>query len=163
MLQVWTDVRAIAAGFHHSMVLGRDGSVWATGRNDYGQLGSGSQITTKNFIEVIDNGAQAVAAGGWHSMVLNSDGSILATGEGTDGQLGDGEATDRSKFVMVLAPDDSGMGFTASKVSRISSIKRIIFVSIFIRMLLQYPKRLISVPSVLAGVYTCSEYNAHTR
>ena len=41
------DVVAISCGFGlgHSLALRRDGSVWAWGRNDAGQLGDGSNTT----------------------------------------------------------------------------------------------------------------------
>ena len=43
---------ALAAGGDHSMVLKKDGSVWTTGRNDFGQLGDGS-ANKNNFVKVI--------------------------------------------------------------------------------------------------------------
>ena len=94
------NIKAIAAGFLHSMVLEEDGTVWATGRNDYGQLGDGSKISKKLFVRV-SSGAQAVAAGGWHSMLLKHDGSFWATGANNEGQLGDGTVTDKTIFVKV--------------------------------------------------------------
>ena len=94
------NIKAIAAGFLHSMVLEEDGTVWATGRNDYGQLGDGSKISKSSIVQV-STGAQAVAAGGWHSMVLKRDGSFWATGANNKGQLGDGSAIDKSSFVRV--------------------------------------------------------------
>ena len=45
-------VTAIAAGAFHSMVLKQDGSVWATGSNEYGQFGDGTATSTKNFIRL---------------------------------------------------------------------------------------------------------------
>ena len=41
---VHADAQAIATGNAHSMVLKTDGTVWATGWNDYGQLGDGKRI-----------------------------------------------------------------------------------------------------------------------
>ena len=102
-----SSVKAIAAGFLHSMVLEEDGTVWATGRNDYGQLGDGSKIS-KNLIVQVSTGAQAVAAGGWHSMVLKYDGSFWATGANNKGQLGDGSAIDKSSFIRVTQTSANG-------------------------------------------------------
>ena len=101
------DAKAIAAGSYHSIVLGRDGSVWATGRNDYGQLGVGSKSLKITFVQVISR-AQAVAAGGWHSMVLRDDGSFWAAGRNSYGQLGDGSSTDKTKFVRLTQISDQG-------------------------------------------------------
>ena len=44
--------QAIAAGNAHSMVLKGDGSVWATGRNFYGQLGDGTTSNKRSFVKV---------------------------------------------------------------------------------------------------------------
>ena len=42
-------VLAIAAGYSHSLVLKRDGTVWATGYNYYGQLGDGTNTNKNTF------------------------------------------------------------------------------------------------------------------
>ena len=94
---------AVAAGDMHSMVLKVDGSVWATGRNQYGQLGDGSNADRSEFVEVISSEVTEVAAGGFHSMVLKQDGSVWATGWNEYGQLGDGTTTDRSNYVQVVS------------------------------------------------------------
>ena len=47
------DVKAIAAGYYHSMVLKTDGNVWVTGENNNGQLGDGSDIDKDTFVLVI--------------------------------------------------------------------------------------------------------------
>ena len=51
-----TDALAVAAGRCHSMVLKQDGSVWATGENDYGQLGDGTYTQTTSFVMVVPSG-----------------------------------------------------------------------------------------------------------
>ena len=70
-----------------------DDSLWATGANDYGQLGVGLRTAPiTHFVKVFSGGAIAVAAGGadgGHSMVLKQDGSVWATGKNMYGQLGD--------------------------------------------------------------------------
>ena len=96
-----TGAKAIAAGFLHSMVLQEDGTVWATGRNDHGQLGDGSKLLRNSFVQVT-NGAQGVAAGGWHSAVLKVDGSFWTAGANSQGQLGDGSTMDKNVFVKVV-------------------------------------------------------------
>ena len=54
-----TDVKAIAGGWEHTVVLKEDGTVWAAGRNLEGQLGDGTTIGSslsplKLFVQVID-------------------------------------------------------------------------------------------------------------
>ena len=109
---------AVAAGMSHSLVLRKDGSVWATGKNDYGQLGDGTIISRNVFVLVVSKGAQAVAAGYWHSMVMSEHGDVWATGVNDSGQLGDGSYMVKSKYARVL-PANNGAWFTVLWIRRI--------------------------------------------
>jgi alpha-tubulin suppressor-like RCC1 family protein len=95
----WT---AIAAGYYYSLALARDGSLWAWGDNEVGQLGDG---TTTNRSTPVRMGTRtgwiAIAAGVRHSLALARDGSLWACGMGGMGQLGDGTGTARSILVRV--------------------------------------------------------------
>ena len=67
-----TNVVAIAAGGAHSLFLLADGTVYACGRNDTGQLGlgsPGSPVLTPTLIQSLSN-VTAIAAGLYHSLVL---------------------------------------------------------------------------------------------
>ena len=105
------DVKAVAAGGYHSMVVMRSGHVWCTGWNQYGQLGDGSTCDRVRFTSVMRHEAEAVAAGDTHSIVLKQDGSVWATGRNLNGQLGDGTKADRNRFVQVMS---SGAGDLAA-------------------------------------------------
>ena len=108
-------MKAIDGGTTHSMVLKQDGSVWATGSNDKGQLGDGSATSSHIFVKVIAGGAKAVAAGDGHqSMVLKNDGSVWAAGENHDGRLGDGSTTNRDSFVQVVFSVAQGAWYTVT-------------------------------------------------
>ena len=85
---------AVAAGPYYSMVLKKDGSVWAMGANQYGQLGVKSRPSSTRLL-LAGRGMKAVAAGGEHSMALKQDGSVWVTGRNNNGQLGDGTSTSR--------------------------------------------------------------------
>ena len=97
--------QAVTGGAEHSMVLAQDGSVWAAGANDFGQLGDGSTISKRTFVQILPTGAQAIAAGGFHSMVLKQDGTILATGDNKYQQVGNKSTI--SLTVMRLITADS--------------------------------------------------------
>ena len=84
------------------MVLKEDGSVWATGCNEYGQLGDGSIVDRMNYTQVVSSGVKSIAAGRRHSMILKQDGSVWATGNNLYGQIGAGPATHSNVFVQVL-------------------------------------------------------------
>ena len=92
--------QAVAAGVDHSMVLRRDGSVWAAGGNNYGQIGDASTTSKASFVQILPAGVKAIAAGGYHSIVLKKDGTVWATGGNDYGQLGDGSMM--SKKIMHL-------------------------------------------------------------
>jgi alpha-tubulin suppressor-like RCC1 family protein len=87
---VASNVTAIAAGFYHSLFLKNDGSLWAMGYSEYGQLGWGTWNDTNRPEQVVARNVTAIAAGNEHSLFLKSDGSLWAMGDNLDGDLGDG-------------------------------------------------------------------------
>ena len=92
----------IAAGYYHNLILKKDGTVWAWGRNYYGQLGDGTTTNKNKPVQVIDlENVQQVAAGEYHSLALKQDGTVWAWGRNADGQLGDGTTIDRNTPVKV--------------------------------------------------------------
>ena len=88
---------ALAAGDDHTLGLRGDGTLWAWGDNDSGQLGVGSNVQGDQPQQVLipggtgnsDNIWVAIAAGASHSIGLQSDGSLWVWGDNSLGQLGD--------------------------------------------------------------------------
>ena len=86
---------AIAAGGtatgSFSVAVEANGSVFAWGFNDSGQLGDGTP-TTRNLPVAVGSmsSASGIAAGDSHSIVLKTDNSVSAWGANTFGQLGRG-------------------------------------------------------------------------
>ena len=110
-----TDVIAIDGGWYHSLALKSDGTVWAWGRNNNGQLGDGTTTTSPTPVQVLGVGGSgnltditAISAGDLHSLALKSDGTVWAWGHNNYGQLGDGTTTDSSTPVQVLGVGGSG-------------------------------------------------------
>jgi alpha-tubulin suppressor-like RCC1 family protein len=105
-------VKAIAAGWDHSLAIASDDTVLAWGMNNFGQLGVGD--TTNRPVPVPALGGIAVAAiacGGIHSLAIKkSDSTGLAWGLNNDGQLGVG-TTD--SFVPNPTPLVSSAALTA--------------------------------------------------
>jgi alpha-tubulin suppressor-like RCC1 family protein len=86
-------VRGIAVGNEFSMVLGSDGSVWAWGADDDGQLGNAATKTLwVGPVETIgkDSGITQISAGYLHVLALRSDGTVLAWGDNNAGEIGNG-------------------------------------------------------------------------
>src|SRR5689334_1668925 len=74
-------VKAIAAGASHGLALLSDGTVWAWGHNDHGQLGDGTYKDRPVPVQV--NGLAdtvAIAAGQIHSLALKKDGTVWVWG-----------------------------------------------------------------------------------
>jgi alpha-tubulin suppressor-like RCC1 family protein len=81
----------VSAGDGHSLALREDGSVWAWGANDRGQLGSSdrAQHDSALRIDAIQD-VVAIAAGGSHSVALLRDGSAWAWGSNDRGEIAAG-------------------------------------------------------------------------
>ncbi|MFC7243911.1 RCC1 domain-containing protein [Catellatospora aurea] len=87
-------MKAVAAGFQHSLALLINGTVRGWGQNNRGQVGDGTQdirFTPGTVVGLSD--VKAVAAGSFHSVALRADGTVWTWGDNTRGQLGDGVAT----------------------------------------------------------------------
>ena len=85
------NVKQIATGDYHTVVLLEDGTVKAWGSNFNGQLGDGTTVdkSVPTSIPGLSNVKQ-LAAGFYHTVVLIEDGTVKAWGSNYDGQLGDG-------------------------------------------------------------------------
>ena len=103
---IFSDVKFADGGYHHTIAVKKDGSVWGAGYNGYGQLGDGTKTNRNKFVKSnIESGAVYVSAAGHSSVVLKDDGSLWAAGHNQFGTLGDGTVTARHTFVKVM--DDS--------------------------------------------------------
>ncbi len=100
-----SDVKAVAAGGSHSVALKNDGTVWAWGGNEDGQLGQGTTGGSDQASPVQVKGAEgatAIAAGMFHTLAIASDGGVWAWGSNEYGQVGNGSASSTGSPVLVL-------------------------------------------------------------
>jgi len=83
--------RAISAGKEHTVAIKSDGTLWAWGGNQYGQLGDGS-LNASRVPKKIGSKKDwvKVSAGFDHTVAIKSDGTLWAWGRNEYGQLGDG-------------------------------------------------------------------------
>jgi alpha-tubulin suppressor-like RCC1 family protein len=72
---VLSNVIAISAGVSHSLALKSDGTLWATGGNLYGRLGTGDETNRNRFTQVA-SGIKAMSAGEFHSAVVKNDETV---------------------------------------------------------------------------------------
>jgi alpha-tubulin suppressor-like RCC1 family protein len=111
---VLSGVQAISAGYHHSLALMSDGTVYGWGANDYGQLGTNSthehdypiQVQGPGGVEVSGylSGIVSVAAGKHHSLALKKDGTVWDWGGNNNGQLGTNSTNEHHTPVQVQGP-----------------------------------------------------------
>jgi hypothetical protein len=87
-------VTAVAGGGSHTVALKADGTVWAWGYNNAGQLGDTTTTDRLAPVQVSGlGGITAVAAGELHTAALKSDGTVWAWVNSY--VIGDGTTTDR--------------------------------------------------------------------
>ncbi|XP_050382759.1 ultraviolet-B receptor UVR8 [Argentina anserina] len=87
-------LEAISCGGAHTLFLTQGGRVFATGLNDFGQLGvSGDVPYATEPVEVsgIDKQVVQISAGYYHSCAVTENGELYMWGKNSDGQLGLGK------------------------------------------------------------------------
>ncbi|MCH6258149.1 M12 family metallo-peptidase [Puniceicoccaceae bacterium K14] len=105
----------IEGGSFTCFLLDEDGALWASGSNEYGQLGLGHyKRSVSQFTQVLDSGVIQVSAGDAHTLVLKTDGSVWGMGLNEYGELGI-EGLDRSS-VPVKIIESGGMHVSAGDI-----------------------------------------------
>lgn len=96
ILSSFTDVKTIAGGQHHTLVLTNDQKIHSIGRKDYGRLGLGEVEKDIEELTVI-SGLPDIAnifCGECSSFAITKDGKVYVWGMGTSSQLGTGDEDD---------------------------------------------------------------------
>jgi alpha-tubulin suppressor-like RCC1 family protein len=104
---VITQAVFIAAGAEHALAIKSDGTAWAWGRNNRGQIGNGTGGT--NNAKVVSpvrvgtlTGVRMISAGVGHSLATTTGDALWAWGYNASGQLGDGTTVQRLSPVSVV-------------------------------------------------------------
>lgn len=99
----WTD---IFSSNNHTLAIKTNGTLWAWGRNNEGQIGNGTTINQLTPMQIgTDTDWIAVGTGDYNSIALKSNGTIWTWGKNEYGQLGNG--TLNSSYVPQQVGDDS--------------------------------------------------------
>jgi alpha-tubulin suppressor-like RCC1 family protein len=116
-----SNITAVAGGGNDyaTLALKDDGTVWAWGRNYYGQLGDNTTSNSLIPVQVLGpdgigylSNITAIDTSGYHSIALKGDGTVWAWGANYYGQLGDNTTSNRLIPVQVLGP--GGIGYLSN-------------------------------------------------
>jgi hypothetical protein len=99
--KIMDGVAAVSAGESHSLLIKKDGSLWACGYNSQGEVGDGTTTQRLTPVKIMD-GVTGISAGDRYSMAIKEDGSLWAWGSNLNGQLGDGTNKDRITPVKIM-------------------------------------------------------------
>ena len=106
-----TGITTISAGAAYSLARMNNGTVWAWGANDSGQLGNNTNTYSSVPVQVVGpggggalTGITSISAGQYHSIARKSDGTVWAWGSNYNGQLGNNTTTGSSVPVEVVGP-----------------------------------------------------------
>jgi len=108
-----TGIVDVSAGGGSALALKSDGTVWAWGANEYGQLGDNSTTDRTTPVQVSTaNGyltnVAAISMGDTNAVAITADGAVYAWGDNTYGQLGNGTTTSSLVATRVSGVDGDG-------------------------------------------------------
>ncbi len=108
--------QSIASGGFFNLILKLDGTLLASGYNDYGQLGDGTLVTRGLPVAVMSD-VQSMAAGFHHSLILKTDGTLWTCGGNEYGQLCDGTTSKQYSPIPIASEvRDIAAGFAHSLI-----------------------------------------------
>jgi alpha-tubulin suppressor-like RCC1 family protein len=105
-----TGVMSVKAGCSYGLALKTDGTVYAWGDNDYGQLGDGTNHDRDLPVKAKIENVKAISAGCTHSLALKEDGTVYAWGGNGSGQLGNGASGNAADRNVPMRVDSLGTG-----------------------------------------------------
>ena len=92
----------VSSGGNHTLGIKTDGTLWAWGSNDNGQIGDGTLIDRPLPVQIgTANDWAFISGGSFHSLAIKNNGTLWAWGDNATGQLGDGTAIDKLVPVQV--------------------------------------------------------------
>ncbi|MGK4567408.1 RCC1 domain-containing protein [Flavobacterium sp. 3HN19-14] len=94
--QCWKE---FSTGMYHTLAIKEDGTLWAWGFNQFGQLGDGTENNSVVPVQVgTSNDWKMVNAGGAFSMAIKNNGTLWGWGYNYSGQLGLGTSGEGSLY-----------------------------------------------------------------
>jgi alpha-tubulin suppressor-like RCC1 family protein len=97
----WSKISSSLSG-NHTLAIKTNGTLWAWGKNSYGQLGDGTTINRSSPVQIGALTAWSmISPGNNQSLSTKTDGTLWAWGRNNDGQLGLGNTISLSSPVQV--------------------------------------------------------------
>lgn len=88
---VLSDWAKVSCGRDHTIAVKTNGTLWAWGKNNNGQVGDGTGTYRSSPVQIGSLSTwSSVSAGYYHSTSIKTDGTLWAWGQNTNGQLGIG-------------------------------------------------------------------------
>ncbi|MFF2017212.1 RCC1 domain-containing protein [Paenibacillus sp. NPDC058177] len=113
-IKIMTDVKEVACGYLHTIILKKNGDVYTCGYNGYYQLGWNGSSDHYSPGKV-DSGVKHIGAGYNASFLIKENGDMYSAGQNNYGQLGLGNTTQYSTFrlsIKEVRQVDGGVGHT---------------------------------------------------
>ncbi|MGB1461289.1 MAG: S8 family serine peptidase [Candidatus Thalassarchaeaceae archaeon] len=105
---------SVSSGEDHTCSILDNGEIQCWGRNNFGQLGDGSNSHSSTPVEVtLGEVPVQLSAGDWHTCAILDDASLKCWGRNNFGQLGDGTNSDSSTPVTVSLPGEKFLAVSA--------------------------------------------------
>ena len=100
-----TNWKQVACGFDHTVAIKTDGTLWAWGYNNNGQLGDDTIFGKSSPVTTSGGGTnwKQVAGGLAHTAAVKTDGTLWTWGYNGNGGLGDGTTSSRLSPVTTIA------------------------------------------------------------
>jgi len=99
---------SVSIGKYHSLAIASDGTLWATGRNDEGQLGLGDNVSRWKWEQVgTDSDWSYISCGrGYASYAIKSSGTLWSCGANSWYEAGFGDGVNRNTFTQLGSDSD---------------------------------------------------------
>jgi alpha-tubulin suppressor-like RCC1 family protein len=111
-LTTWLNV---SCGYYHSIATKTDGTLWAWGYNNYGQLGDGTVISRSSPVQIGALTTWSKFSGGYNfTSTIKTDGTLWSWGRNNNGQLGQNIATTVSRSSPVQVGSNTNWVNTSS-------------------------------------------------
>jgi alpha-tubulin suppressor-like RCC1 family protein len=100
----WTQITNSKRTGRHTLGLRSNGTIWAWGFNNRGQLGDGTTVNKSSPISVVGGFTDwvQISAGQYHTAAVRANGTAWAWGAATNGILGDNSTVSKSSPVSVI-------------------------------------------------------------